>query len=149
MAPTDDTTQLDRIAIRDLFDAYAHCADRRDASGQAALFTDDTRFTVFMDGAGSEPTYALHGRDALMPIFEDLRRYEVTTHFNGQSRVSLDGDTATGESYTLAHHIWTENGTRKLMIASLRYLDEYRKAAGEWRFASRELILDWSETRDL
>jgi hypothetical protein len=26
----------DRLAIRELFDAYAHCADRRDAEGQKA-----------------------------------------------------------------------------------------------------------------
>jgi hypothetical protein len=32
----------DRLALRELFDAYAHCADRRDAEGQKALFTDDT-----------------------------------------------------------------------------------------------------------
>jgi hypothetical protein len=34
----------DRLAIRELIDAYAHCADRRDAKGQMALFTADTRF---------------------------------------------------------------------------------------------------------
>lgn len=144
MSETDD-----RFAIRDLFDAYAHCADRRDATGQAALFTDDTRFTVFMDGAGTEPTYVLHGREALMPIFDDLNRYEVTTHFNGQNRVVLGGDSATGESYTLAHHMWTEDGVRKLMVASLRYIDEYARTADGWRFAARDLILDWSETRIL
>jgi hypothetical protein len=38
----------DRLAIRELFDAYAHCADRRDAEGQKALFTTDTRFAVYM-----------------------------------------------------------------------------------------------------
>ena len=27
----------DRLAIRELFDAYAHCADRRDAEGQNAV----------------------------------------------------------------------------------------------------------------
>ena len=32
----------DRLAIRELFDAYAHCADRRDAKGQQALFTVGT-----------------------------------------------------------------------------------------------------------
>ncbi len=26
----------DRLALRELFDAYAHCADRRDAEGQMA-----------------------------------------------------------------------------------------------------------------
>ena len=39
----------DRLAIRELIDAYAHCADRRDADGQIALFTKDTAFHVFMD----------------------------------------------------------------------------------------------------
>jgi hypothetical protein len=71
----------DRLAIRELFDAYAHCADRRDAEGQNALFTADTRFAVYLDGEGSEPTYVLEGREALTPVFADLNRYEVTTHF--------------------------------------------------------------------
>jgi hypothetical protein len=41
----------DRLALRELFDAYAHCADRRDAEGQRALFTDDSVFAVYMDEA--------------------------------------------------------------------------------------------------
>src|SRR5689334_20735270 len=68
----------DRLAIRELFDAYAHCADRRDAQGQMALFTEDARFVVFMAGAGTEASYELHGRDALAPVFDDLNRYEAT-----------------------------------------------------------------------
>src|SRR5437870_8071617 len=127
----------DRLAIRELFDAYAHCADRRDAEGQKALFTADTRFAVYMDGPGSEPTYVLEGREALKPVFADLSRYEATTHFNGQSTVILDGDRATGESYTIAHHIYTEDGVGRIMIASLRYLDVYAKVDGRWYFAER------------
>ena len=137
----------DRLAIRELFDAYAHCADRRDAEGQKALFTEDTVFAVYMDGGGSQPTYVLPGREALTPVFADLNRYEVTTHFNGQSTVTIDGSRATGESYTIAHHVFTKNGNRKIMIASLRYLDTFTKIDGRWYFAERKLILDWSETR--
>jgi hypothetical protein len=139
----------DRLAIRELFDAYAHCADRRDAEGQKALFAAETRFVVYMDGEGSEPTYVLEGREALTPVFADLNRYEVTTHFNGQSTITLDGDRATGESYTIAHHIFSEDGVRKIMIASLRYLDVFARVEGRWYFAERDLILDWSETRPL
>ena len=137
----------DRLAIRELFDAYAHCADRRDAEGQKALFTDDTVFAVYMSGEGNDATYVLQGRESLTPVFADLNRYEVTTHFNGQSTVTLDGDQGTGESYTIAHHLYTEDGTRKIMIASLRYLDTFAKIDGRWFFAERKLILDWSETR--
>ena len=139
----------DRLALRELFDAYARCADRRDAEGQKALFTDDTVFAVYMDGEDSEPTYVLHGREALTPVFDDLNRYEVTTHFNGQSTVTLDRDRATGESYTIAHHVYTEDGDRKIMVASLRYLDTFTKLDGRWYFAERKLKLDWSETRSM
>ena len=143
------TEAADRLALRELFDAYAHCADRRDAEGQKALFTDDTVFAVYMDGEASEATYVLNGREALTPVFDDLNRYEVTTHFNGQSTVTLDGDRATGESYTIAHHLYTEDGARKIMVASLRYLDTFAKIDGAWYFAGRKLILDWSETRTI
>jgi SnoaL-like domain len=139
----------DRLAIRELFDAYAHCADRRDAEGQKALFTVDTRFAVYMDGERNEASYVLQGRDALAPVFDDLNRYEATMHFNGQSTVAIDGDRATGESYTIAHHVFTEDGDRKIMVAWLRYLDVFAKIDGGWYFAERKLILDWSETRPL
>ena len=38
----------DRLAIRELVEAYAHCADRRDATRQIALFTADAHFVVYM-----------------------------------------------------------------------------------------------------
>src|ERR1700742_646912 len=92
----------DRLAIRELFDAYAHCADRRDARGQMALFTPDTRFLVYMDSRSEQPTQELHGRESLAPVFDNLNAYQATMHFNGQSTVVLDGDWATGESYCIA-----------------------------------------------
>jgi ketosteroid isomerase-like protein len=141
------TEQADRMAIRDLVDAYAHCADRRDAEGQKSLFTEDTHFVVYMDGQDSEPNQVLDGREALTPVFDDLNRYQATMHFNGQSTIALDGDGATGESYCIAHHLFTENGERKLMVAWLRYGDTFVKIDGAWLFAQRNLYVDWTETR--
>ena len=137
----------DRLAIRELFDAYAHCADTRDAEGQKALFTADTRFAVYLGGEGTEPSYVIDGREGLTPVFDDLRQYQATTHFNGQSTVTLDGDRATGLSYTIAHHLYTVDGVRMIMIASLRYRDTFAKIDGAWFFAERNLLLDWSEAR--
>jgi SnoaL-like protein len=137
----------DRLAIRELVDAYAHCADRRDAEGQKALFTQDTRFVVYMEGQGSEPSQTIDGRDGLTPVFEDLNRYQATTHFNGQSTVAIDGDRATGESYCIAHHLFTEGDERNLMVAWLRYGDTFVKVDGAWLFAERNLYVDWTETR--
>ena len=45
----------DRLAIRELVEAYAHCADRRDAKGQMALFTADTHFVVYMNAKDPTP----------------------------------------------------------------------------------------------
>ncbi len=139
----------DRLAIRELFDAYAHCADTRDAEGQMALFTTDTHFSVFMDGPGTEPTSVLEGREALSPVFEALNRYEQTMHFNGQSTVVIKGNDATGDSYTIAHHLYTDEGTRMMMVAWLRYLDTFTKVDQGWYIAERQIILEWSETRPL
>jgi SnoaL-like domain len=140
----------DRLAIRELFDAYAHCADRRDAKGQMALFTEDTRFIVFMDAKSETPTQELHGRESLAPVFDNLNIYAATTHFNGQSTVELDGDRGTGESYCIAHHVSiADDGSRSLMIASIRYLDEFVKQGDAWFFAERRLMVDWTETRQL
>jgi SnoaL-like domain len=142
-----EAESADRLAIRELVDAYARCADRRDAEGQKALFTDDTHFVVYMDGEATDPSEEFNGRRALTPVFADLHRYEATTHFNGQSTIALDGDRATGESYCLAHHLYTEGGERKLMVASLRYHDTLVKRDGAWLFAERKLYVDWTETR--
>jgi hypothetical protein len=145
--PIETTEYADRLAVRELVDAYARCADRRDADGQKALFTEDTHFVVYMQGHDSEPTQELTSREALTPVFENLNSYETTTHFNGQSTIGLDGDRATGESYCLAHHLFTDGGERKLMVASLRYHDTFVKRDGTWRFAERKLYVDWTETR--
>jgi hypothetical protein len=139
----------DRLAIRELIDAYARCADRRDADGQKALFTTDTRFVVYMAGEDAGPTDDLRGRESLTPVFENLNIYEATTHFNGQSTVVLDGNRAEGESYCIAHHVSSTHGERTLMIAALRYRDTLAKDDGRWRFAERRLYVDWTETRTL
>jgi len=139
--------QADRLAIRELVDAYAHCADTRDAEGQKSLFTEDTHFVVYMDGKGSEPTQVLDGREALSPVFDDLNRYEATMHFNGQSTIILDGDRATGESYCIAHHLYSAGEEPELMLAFLRYGDTFVRIDGSWLFAERNLYVAWIETR--
>jgi len=140
----------DRLAIRELVEAYAHCADRRDANGQMSLFTADTHFVVYMDTKDPTPSQERHTREALAPVFADLNQYAATMHFVGQSTIlSLTADRATGEAYTLAHHLTTDGGNRRMMIAALRYSDQFVKIDGTWLFAERRLYVDWLEERPL
>jgi hypothetical protein len=144
------TEAADRLAIRELIEAYAHCADRRDAKGQMALFTADTRFVVYMNAKDPKPSQELHSREALAPVFAALNQYQTTTHFVGQSTVfTLTGDRATGEAYCLAHHVTVNGGKRSLMLASLRYDDTFVKRDGAWLFAERLLYVDWVDERAL
>ena len=140
----------DRLAIRELVEAYAHCADRRDAKGQMSLFTADTHFVVFMNARDLKPSQELHSREALAPVFADLNKYDATMHFVGQSTIlSLTADRGTGEAYCLAHHLTIAGEKRQLMIAALRYLDTFVKIDGAWSFSERLLYVDGLEERAL
>src|SRR5438445_7406453 len=134
----------DRLEIRELVDA-----DRRDAKEQMSLFTKDTHFIVFMDARSEKSSMELNRREDLAPVFDELNKYEATTHFMGQSTVVLDGDRATGETYCIAHHVSASEGKRTLFIASLRYYDVFAKVEGKWLFAERKLIVDWTDTRPI
>src|SRR2546425_5174969 len=144
------TEAADRLAIRELVEAYAHCADRRDAKGQMSLFTKDTHFVVYMNAKDPKPSQELHSREALAAVFAALNQYDATTHFVGQSTItSLTRNRATGEAYCLAHHVTVDGAKRRLMVASLRYLDTFVKIDGAWLFAERLLYVDWVDEHPL
>src|SRR4051812_38008507 len=144
------TGAADRLAIRELVEAYAHCADRRDAKGQMALFTPDTHFVVYMNAKDLTPSQELHSREALAPVFADLNQYAATIHFLGQTTIlTLTRDRGTGETYCMPHHLTIDGENRRLMIAALRYLDAFVKMDGAWLFAERKLYVDWLEERAL
>lgn len=139
----------DRLAIRELVDAYAYYADRRDAAAQMALFTEDTELVVFADSQNSEPTQRLRGRAALAPVFDELNTYRATMHFNGQSSARLDGDRASAVTYCLVHELKVDGTARNLIIAAMRYLDSLVKRDGRWLIRQRQVMVDWIETRPL
>ena len=127
--------EADRPAITELVDAYAYCADRRDAASQMALFTEDTDFLVYLDTRNPVPTQHLRRR-ALPPVFDELNTYEANTHFNGQSTTVLDGNNTSGLTDGLAHHAKVDGSVRTLMIASIRYLDTLSNATARGFSAS-------------
>jgi SnoaL-like domain len=137
----------DRLAIRELIDAYAHFADRRQPDEQAALYADDGRTLVYTDPAALKPAQVLTGHAEHIEGFRTLSQYAATMHFNGQSSVALDGDRATGQSYCLAHHLLDNEEGRTLLVLFIRYEDSLIKRDGTWRFAERKLLIDWTDSR--
>jgi hypothetical protein len=140
----------DRLAIRELVEAYAHCADRRDAKGEMPLLTPDAHSVVYRNAKDPQPSQEMNSREALAPVFADLNKYAATMHFVGQSTtLSLTDDRGKGEFYCLAHHLTVDGDKRRLMIAALRYCDTFVKIEGSWLFAERLLYVDWLEERAL
>lgn len=137
----------DRLAIRELVDNYAYCADSRNAQGQMSLFTEDTNFEVYYDPKSGTPSQVMSSRADLFPVFDNLNSYNATMHFNGQSTIRLNGENATGTTYCMAHHLTFENDKQKLMVAAIRYEDKFVKQDGKWLFAERKLLVDWIENR--
>ncbi len=71
-------------------------------------------------------------------------------HFNGQNTItSLQGDSATGIAYCIAHHVKYDSTKRTLMIMAIRYHDTYVKQNGRWYFSQRDLLIDWTDTREM
>jgi SnoaL-like domain len=139
----------DRLALRELVDAYAYCADRRDAAGQMALFTEDVDYVVYADRSSPVPTQKLRGRASLAPICEQLQAYQATMHINGQSSTRIDGLRASGVTCCLVHHLKVEGTVRSVMIAAIRYLDSYVKRDSTWLIRQRQVMVDWIEAQTL
>ena len=76
----------DRLAIRELVEAYAHCADRRDTIGQMSLFTTDTHFVVYMNAKDPKSSQELHSRESLASVFADLNSTPLPCTSSGRVR---------------------------------------------------------------
>lgn len=145
--PAEPTGEVaDRIAIRHLVDAWAHYADRRKASQQAALFTPDGSVAVYRgDPASTKPVQQLQGHVQLAKEFTALETYDVTSHINAQSMIRIVGEEASAETYCLAIQVRTGAGSRELKTMAIRYLDAFVHCDDQWLFSERQIIIDWSE----
>jgi len=142
---------VDRAALRRIAEQYAQGVDRRDPHAVAALFAPDGRLEIYNgDPDHVEPDRVRSGREEIATALARLERYEVTTHFLGQTTIVLDADRATGETYCIAHHISTgDDGVRHDHVLSIRYLDDFTRVSGSWLLARRRLAVDWSDERKL
>lgn len=138
-----------RFAIRELVDSYAFFADAKDTDHQVALFTDDYKLEVFYDSTSPTPTQTIVEKSNLKQLFLDsLSPFAKTMHFNGQASVSFNSETeAEGIVYCRAFHYNNIDNVEKLMIATIKYLDKYKKIDNKWFFAERKLLVQWMENK--
>lgn len=137
-------TLADRLALRELVEAYAFAVDRRDEGWFRSLWLPGARLTTH-DGDGP-PQTDLQGVDAIARVTTLIGRFALTLHVVANHLCRIDGDRATGEAYCIGHHLTpTGDGRHDDLIMGIRYLDRYgRDGSGAWRFARREVRKQWT-----
>ncbi|MGM9478284.1 nuclear transport factor 2 family protein [Pedobacter sp. GSP4] len=121
--------------LRDLIDAYASLGDEKKITQMVGVFTPDATYSVFMNGTFVGDT---KGRDNLEKEFIGHASI-VKTYFtlNGQHTVKIDGETATGVSFTQIKMIRASEGKDILSDYSVRYDDNYVFQDGKWFIKER------------
>jgi ketosteroid isomerase-like protein len=118
-------------ALRALAERYFNALDRHDLPAVGDCFTADT-FVVYLGGR-----WSIQGRDEVIRRLRVIEDYESTIHVPATMSFAVDGDTAAGEIFAVAH-LHVEQGETALMIVrGLRYSDTYRREAGVWRVHRR------------
>ena len=139
-----------RVALRLLVDTYAHHVDQGDTEAVTGLFREEGRLIAhFHPNRDGSPTVRSGRAEINAALVAGLAPYLATTHVVGGQFLEAGGDAdhARGETVCLAHHIYERDGTRRLLVLAVRYQDDYVRESGVWRFAQRQLRLDWRDDR--
>ena len=135
----------DRMALRNLVEAYGFAVDRRDSGAFVALFGEDATVTVHDPSGAITGTYT--GQSELRGVPQRLHRYDRTMHLVHNQEVRFDESRASGEVYCTAHHVTGSGPNAADRILTIRYVDRYTRDDDRWRFQSREVRVQWIEER--
>lgn len=133
--------------LRDLIDAYAYLGDDKKISEQMGLFTPDVIYKAYMNdflAANVSGTANLekefNGHASLVKTYFTL---------NGQHTVKIDGDTATGVSFSQIKMIRESEGKNIISDYSVKYDDIYVRQNGKWLIKERTGYFIMVEARTL
>lgn len=121
-------------AIQKLTLSYLAAADRKDHVAIASHFTPDGVLKSIMD----EQTIVLEGTQGISEGFAKiLAPISKAYHLAGQLLIELQGDTATGTSYTFVTLVGTMNSQQYVRKIWAIYKDEYIKQNNRWLINNR------------
>jgi hypothetical protein len=130
---------LVRQAIADVLSRYVRGVDRNDT----ALIR-----SCYHEGAIDDHGMFVGPADAFADWVTGERsaRHAGSTHFLAPPYVVVHGDSATVETYCMAHHVSHpgEDETQRYTVLAVRYLDRFERREGRWLIAHRRCVFDWS-----
>ncbi|MEU3270269.1 nuclear transport factor 2 family protein [Saccharomonospora sp. NPDC006951] len=143
-------SERDRLDLLDLAARYALYADRRELGALAGLFTEDGALVLPEPPASLAAITRHEGRGRIELALAALHDVPVTGHavlghvIDEQPGHGTASGTVTG---TAAHVTDRPDGQSRNLIWHVHYRDRYRRGPDGWRFHTRELDIDWIETR--
>jgi ketosteroid isomerase-like protein len=139
-------TEAERRELHELVERYAQAVDRADGAAVAELFADDGVLALWMTPGSDEQTGEMTGHDQVASVGNSLRKYVATHHTISSHTSTVDGLHAHGETLCTAHHVEELDGQRQDRVLYLRYFDTFTRTSDGWRFARRELHVQWQST---
>ena len=138
-----DTVRLEtlaaELAIRDVLHRYALGLDQQDFALIASCFTDDVK--------AEYSGHPLSGVQGILELLRGAARFERTMHHVGTAVVTMRGDEADSQSYSIAYLVGRETDDEcYLSLRAVRYIDKFRLVNGSWRIYERVHTVDWSST---
>jgi hypothetical protein len=133
-------TLADRAAIHDVLLRYFRGCDRGDVELMKECFFDDAQvdYGFFYSGSVAGFIEAAESPAA-------LAAYERTLHFVGNMLIDLDGDAARSETYTIAHHVTTDDHewAGAFVLVYMRYIDDFCRRGDRWAVVRRVVSYEW------
>lgn len=133
--------------LRDLIDNYAYLGDEWKISEVMDLFTPDVIYKVYMNG---NLVANVSGRESMESDF-NLHASQVKTYFtlNGQHSTKIDGEIATGISFSQIKMIRENEGKDVLTDYSVKYEDIYVFQNEKWLIKERTGYFVMIESRTI
>ena len=133
----------DRAAIEDVIAQYAHRWDSKDATGFAALFTEDATTEHVVLG---ELKSRIEGRPALLAYAREshegrLADRQTRHHMSGIVLIELSAHPALTQNLVLITHQTSADPVGRIVSIGT-YRNTWRKTDGGWKIAKRVLVTD-------
>ncbi len=117
----------DRLAIRELMDAYSDAVFHHDADNWISNWASDAVWRM--------PSVDVSGSVAIKAAWvKAMSAFKFTGFFSSLGSIEVDGDAATARSYA-TEILETQDGSMLRLIGT--YDDKLVKRDGRWLFASR------------
>jgi SnoaL-like protein len=132
---------LARDELHQLVSAYCRAVDRADYEALRGLYHPDAT-----DAHGS---FSTGGAEQFIAQLRAAEPYILVSQHNiTTTNFVIEGDRARGEIYCLVFHTFAGPEHASDVIIGGRYLDEYARHDGRWKFSQRTIVADWAYQND-